>query len=117
MRLSLPDRVLQREIGLNSTYPAIPGMYGDREFIDNLDIVNELEGHSGCVNALRYNSLENILNEMLTTFEAGLVQDDYLLLAQMIKWSTSIRTSQTMVHHNLSFVPVSKLLTLQTYFQ
>ena len=28
-------------------------LYGDRRLITELDIVNELDGHNGCVNALR----------------------------------------------------------------
>jgi glutaredoxin-related protein len=53
MRLSLPDRALRREIGQRSTYSSFAGIYGDSEFVDGLDIVNELGGHTGCVNALR----------------------------------------------------------------
>ena len=47
------DRVLQRELGNERRYSKVRGIYGDRRWIDNLDIVNELGGHSGCVNALR----------------------------------------------------------------
>jgi len=47
------DRVLQRELGNERRYSKVRGIYGDRKWIDNLDIVNELGGHSGCVNALR----------------------------------------------------------------
>ena len=53
MRLTLQDRLLRRDLGEGSRYSAIRGIYGDREWIDDLDIVNELGGHSGCVNALR----------------------------------------------------------------
>ena len=53
MRITLQDRLLRRDLGKGSRYSAIQGIYGDREWIDNLDIVNELGGHSGCVNALR----------------------------------------------------------------
>ena len=48
------DRVLQRELGNERRYSKVRGIYGDRKWIDNLDIVNELAGHSGCVNALRF---------------------------------------------------------------
>jgi hypothetical protein len=47
------DRVLRRELGNERRYSKVRGIYGDRKWIDNLDIVNELGGHSGCVNALR----------------------------------------------------------------
>lgn len=53
MKPSLYDRLLRREVGETSHYAGIPGIYGAREWIDDLDIVNELGGHTGCVNALR----------------------------------------------------------------
>ncbi|KAI9839127.1 MAG: hypothetical protein M1819_003120 [Sarea resinae] len=52
MKLTFQDRLLRRELGDTSRYSAIQGLYGDRSFVDDLDIVNELGGHSGCVNAL-----------------------------------------------------------------
>ena len=54
MRLALEERLLRRDLGRLSRYSAINGIYGDKSWIDDLDIVNELGGHSGCVNALRY---------------------------------------------------------------
>ena len=55
MKYTLYDRLLKREVGhQRRTYTDIRGIYGDKHWVDNLDIVNELEGHNGCVNALRY---------------------------------------------------------------
>jgi hypothetical protein len=54
MRLDLPDRLLRRELDHGrQRYSRVSGIYGDRQFVQDLDIVNELEGHRGCVNALR----------------------------------------------------------------
>ena len=53
MKLTLQDRLLQRELGSTPRFSAIKGIYGDRTWVEDLDIVNELGGHSGCVNALR----------------------------------------------------------------
>ena len=53
MKPSLYDRILRRELGETSRYSSIRGLYGDRAWVDDLDIVSELGGHSGCVNALR----------------------------------------------------------------
>ena len=53
MKFTLHDRLLHREVGNTSRYSAIKGIYGDRTWIEDLDIINELGGHSGCVNALR----------------------------------------------------------------
>jgi hypothetical protein len=55
MKYTVYDRLLQREVGhQRRTYTDIRGIYGDRQWVEDLDIVNELEGHNGCVNALRY---------------------------------------------------------------
>jgi hypothetical protein len=54
MKSSVYSRILRRELGDVSHSPNIRGLYGAKEWIQNLDIVNELGGHTGCVNALRY---------------------------------------------------------------
>ena len=53
MKYTLQDRLLRRELGEQSTYSGIKGLYGDKKWAQDLDIVNELGGHYGCVNALR----------------------------------------------------------------
>jgi len=53
MKLTLQDRLLYRELGENFQNTNIKGLYGQRKWVEDLDIVNELGGHSGCVNALR----------------------------------------------------------------
>lgn len=53
MRHQLYSKLLDRELGLRDTkYSRVRDIYGDRQWIRDLDIVNELSGHSGCVNAL-----------------------------------------------------------------
>lgn len=49
----LEDRLIRRELELGDTYCTTRSIYGDRRFMKDLDIVNELKGHTGCVNALR----------------------------------------------------------------
>ncbi|KAL1846207.1 hypothetical protein Plec18167_002315 [Paecilomyces lecythidis] len=61
MKPSLYDRLLRREVGETSHYAGIPGIYGAREWIDDLDIVNELGGHTGCVNALSWSRSGRLL--------------------------------------------------------
>ncbi|KAF2276012.1 WD40 repeat-like protein [Westerdykella ornata] len=55
------DRLVKREIGDRTTYAAIPGIYGDRRWIHEMDIVNELGGHHGCVNALCWSKSGRLL--------------------------------------------------------
>lgn len=53
MKNTVYDRLLRREIGQDtSRYAGVQGIYGDKHWIGRMDIVNELEGHNGCVNAL-----------------------------------------------------------------
>ncbi|KAF1947342.1 WD40 repeat-like protein [Clathrospora elynae] len=62
MKYTLYDRLLKREVGeLRRKYTDIRSIYGDKQWIDDLDIVNELEGHSGCVNALSWSTSGNLL--------------------------------------------------------
>lgn len=52
MKDSLYDRLWRRESGEKSRYASLSGIYGSKEWVNDLDIVNELGGHTGCVNAL-----------------------------------------------------------------
>ncbi|MCJ1311161.1 hypothetical protein MMC25_004831 [Agyrium rufum] len=61
MKGLLQDRLYRREIGLNKRDIAIEGLYADRSWIDRLDIVDELGGHGGCVNALTWSKSGQLL--------------------------------------------------------
>ncbi|MCJ1378224.1 hypothetical protein MMC17_001321 [Xylographa soralifera] len=61
MKLTLQDRLMRREIGHQLGYSSIKGLYGDRKWMSDLDIVNELGGHSGCVNALSWSKSGRLL--------------------------------------------------------
>ena len=93
MKYTVYDRLLKREIGhQRRTYTDIRGIYGDRHWVDDLDIVNELEGHNGCVNALRY--LHSALQLPATSADSLLAGQDlvaFLLLALMTTGSIFIR--------------------------
>ena len=59
--LQLHDRELQYRIKQPVNVRSI---YGSKQWIKDLDIVNELTGHSGCVNALRYEMLPSDLHSL-----------------------------------------------------
>ncbi|GAB7358586.1 hypothetical protein MBLNU230_g2646t1 [Neophaeotheca triangularis] len=62
IRQTLETKLLNRELynsGVRGHYHR--SLYSDRRLINNLDIVNELEGHSGCVNALSWSKSGNLL--------------------------------------------------------
>lgn len=46
-------KLLKRSIGQKRVHRSVKSLYGDRSWANDLDIVNELGGHTGCVNALR----------------------------------------------------------------
>lgn len=50
----LDVKLLRRAIGSKRIHQSIKPLYGDHMYARDLDIVNELGGHTGCVNALRY---------------------------------------------------------------
>ncbi|PWY86960.1 WD40 repeat-like protein [Aspergillus heteromorphus CBS 117.55] len=61
MRESLYDRIWRRESGQVSRFASLHGLYGSKEWVEDLDIVNELGGHSGCVNALSWSRSGRLL--------------------------------------------------------
>lgn len=73
MRLTLQDRLLRRELGESSRYNTIKALYGDRAWVDDLDIVNELGGHTGCVNALSWVNIPCFGEDSFLMFRLKLV--------------------------------------------
>ncbi|KAF9641649.1 hypothetical protein BFW01_g1632 [Lasiodiplodia theobromae] len=62
MKYPLYSKLLNRELGLRDTkYERVHDIYGDKQWIRDLDIVNELSGHSGCVNALCWSKSGQLL--------------------------------------------------------
>lgn len=51
-RSSLQERVLYRSLGSKRPFCQLPGLYADKQWINDIDIVEELKGHAGCVNTL-----------------------------------------------------------------
>lgn len=52
--LPIDRKLFERELRGNVGPSSVRGLYGSRTWVDSLDITNELYGHRGCVNALRY---------------------------------------------------------------
>ncbi|KAJ6124585.1 hypothetical protein N7471_011902 [Penicillium samsonianum] len=61
MKNSLYDRLWRRECGEQLRYAGLRGIYGSKEWVNDLDIVNELGGHTGCVNALSWSRSGRLL--------------------------------------------------------
>lgn len=50
----LNSKLLYRELHGSSGRSSSKNLYGDRRWVQDLDIVGELRGHNGCINALQY---------------------------------------------------------------
>lgn len=50
---SLDVRLLKRSLGASARDRSVKTLYGHKTWVEDFDIVNELGGHTGCVNALR----------------------------------------------------------------
>jgi hypothetical protein len=97
MTYTIYDRLLRREVGLGrKRYSSVHGIYGDRQWVEDMDIVNELEGHNGCVNALRSEPLKvPALEDTINLHTVGRHLDDFLHLAPTTTASTSTRINQS----------------------
>lgn len=50
---TLDVKLLRQRIGQKRVHQSIKPLYADHAWAKDLDIINELGGHTGCVNALR----------------------------------------------------------------
>lgn len=53
-------RLLNRSLGATKQTHSIKALYGHAAWAEDLDIVNELGAHTGCVNALRFVPLASV---------------------------------------------------------
>lgn len=60
-KIDLDARLLRCRIGATGANRTVKSLYGDKSWVEDLDIVNELGAHTGCVNALRYTYPNRVL--------------------------------------------------------
>ena len=115
MQHSINHRLHTREISeLPLRTKSHRHFYGDRSFIDNLDIVNELGGHSGCVNALSWSKSGKLL--------ASGSDDQHLHIHtyqpedtnEQFKFTTTVATGHTANIFSVKFMPHSNDRTVIT---
>jgi hypothetical protein len=68
---SLDVKLLRRQLGDKRKHTSIKTFYGDRAWVNDLDIINELGGHTGCVNALRCVTIASLNHGLLLTSSVG----------------------------------------------
>ncbi|MCJ1482877.1 hypothetical protein MMC06_003043 [Schaereria dolodes] len=114
MRFPLQDRLLRRELGSTSRYSDIWGIYSDRAWIDDLDIVNELGGHSGCVNALSWSTSGRLLASGSDDQHLNIHTYQPESSAAQFALTTTVATGHTANIFSVKFMPHSEDRTLVT---
>ncbi|KAK5305049.1 hypothetical protein LTR99_004115 [Exophiala xenobiotica] len=107
-------RLLKRSIGATRRNRSIKTLYGDKTWVDNLDIVNELGAHTGCVNALSWSASGNLL--------ASGSDDTYLNIwgynpagdSKPFSLNTSVSTGHHANVFSVKFMPYSSDRTVVT---
>jgi hypothetical protein len=120
MRDSLSDRLLRRELQDSAGRSRkVRSIYGDKNWIRDLDIVNELDGHSGCVNALRFAMPPSAAHLGVSDMSITLVGPSQVVSlpqAPMISISISIPTSPMIRTRSSNWPPASPLAIEPTSF-
>ncbi|KAI9771908.1 MAG: hypothetical protein M1840_001678 [Geoglossum simile] len=116
MKYTLQDRLFGRELGLSdrSRYSSAQGLYSDRCWVDEMDIVNELGGHSGCVNALSWSRSGRLLASGSDDHHLNIHQ--YLPESSSAPFtlSTSVSTGHMANIFSVKFMPHSNDRTVVT---
>ena len=113
-RPQLHEKLYWRELGNGRPSTQVRGLYGDRAWVQDLDIVNELGGHTGCVNALSWSKSGRLL--------ASGSDDTHLLIHSYrshdsnapFTLQTSLATGHTANIFSVKFMPHSSDRTVIT---
>ncbi|PYH50004.1 WD repeat-containing protein [Aspergillus saccharolyticus JOP 1030-1] len=112
MKESLYDRIWRRESGELSRLASIQGLYGASEWVKELDIVNELGGHSGCVNALSWSRSGRLLASGSDDQHLNIYAYQPDSSAAPFTLNTTIDTGHTANIFSVKFMPHSNDRTL-----
>jgi nuclear receptor interaction protein len=112
MQDTIYDRLLKRELGNRRRYSAIKGFYSDRQWIKNLDIVNELDGHNGCVNALSWSKSGTLLASGSDDTHINIHTYQSTSDASPFKLATTISTAHSANIFSVCFSPNSNNRTV-----
>ncbi|KKK16887.1 hypothetical protein AOCH_007398 [Aspergillus ochraceoroseus] len=114
MTRSLYDRIWRREAGETSRWANIRGLYGSKEWVDNLDIVNELGGHTGCVNALSWSRSGKLLASGSDDYHLNIYSYQPDSSTAPFSLNTSVYTGHTGNIFSVAFMPHCNDRTLVT---
>ncbi|PLB45166.1 WD40 repeat-like protein [Aspergillus steynii IBT 23096] len=114
MKNSLYDRIWRRESGYASHYSSIRSIYGSKEWVDDLDIVNELGGHTGCVNALSWSRSGQFLASGSDDLHLNIYSYQPESTSAPFSLSTTVSTGHRANIFSVKFMPHSNDRTLVT---
>lgn len=121
MPLSLSGSLLNREIhdpyrwsnkgsqskGVSGRNSSVRGLYSNKRWINDLDIVNELGGHKGCVNALSWSKSGKFLVSGSDDTHLNIYRYDSESTTDPFVLSTTIATGHTQNIFSVKFMPGS----------
>ena len=115
MKNTLLGKLHEREIaGLETRSRKYRRFYGDKSSIADLDIINELDGHSGCVNALSWSRSGGLLasgsDDQHLNIHTFQPHDD----TRQFKLTTTVATGHTQNIFSVKFMPHSNDRTVIT---
>lgn len=115
MKNNLSSKILHRESSdyaiKNRSYRKL---YSDPSLIANLDIVNELDGHSGCVNALSWSKSGNLLASGSDDQHLNIHTYQSPSEGRQFQLATTVATGHTQNIFSVKFMPHSNDRTVIT---
>ncbi|GAM82617.1 hypothetical protein ANO11243_005990 [Dothideomycetidae sp. 11243] len=101
-----------REFGHRKPRSSIRSLYGHSRWIDSLDIVNELTGHSGCVNALSWSKSGRLLASGSDDKHVNIYRYQPDDSSAQFSLATTVATGHTANIFSVKFMPHSNDHTL-----
>ncbi|KIX05382.1 uncharacterized protein Z518_06254 [Rhinocladiella mackenziei CBS 650.93] len=107
-------RLLKRALGATRTNRSIKTLYGDKAWVEDLDIINELGAHTGCVNALSWSAGGNLLASGSDDTYLNIWDYNPTGIAKPFSLNTSVNTGHHANIFSVKFMPHSNDRTVVT---
>lgn len=106
MKDVLANKLLTRELTSSASRPrSYRNLYSDRQLIADLDIVNELDGHSGCVNALSWSKSGQLLASGSDDQHLNIHSYQPSTTTNQFQLTTTVATGHTANIFSVKFMP------------
>ncbi|KAA8893661.1 wd and tetratricopeptide repeat protein [Sphaerosporella brunnea] len=106
---SVNEKLFYRELQGKRGISSIPNLYGSRKWVNELDIVGELRGHDGCINALQWSRDGSLLASGSDDTRVNIYKAN-----AGFSLNTQIETGHTQNIFSLKFMPHSSDRTIIT---